>query len=295
MLNFETLINSITIENIKNLFSNSWGFISWKKFQFLIALSILLIVIFAALLAPLLPIIDPDEMKFDLIVSPPSKQHYLGTDSFGRDILSRTIYGARVSLRVGFVAVFLALIMGLPIGLLSGYIGGFTDAILMRLVDALLAFPAILLAVAFIGILGPGETSVMLGLGIVYTPIFARVARAKILSIRELDYVKAAKSIGASELRIICLHLLPNAVGPVIVQVTVAFAFAIIAEAGMSFLGLGTQPPTPSWGLMLAEARPYIQQSTWYPLVPGIVLTIVVLSVTIVGDRLREILDPHSN
>ena len=295
MLNFETLINSIIIEKIKNLFNNSWGFISWKKFQFLIALSILLIVIFAALLAPLLPIIDPDEMKFDLIVSPPSKQHYLGTDSFGRDILSRTIYGARVSLRVGFVAVIIALSMGLPIGLLSGYMGGLTDAILMRLVDALLAFPAILLAVAFIGILGPGETSVMLSLGIVYTPIFARVARAKILSIRELDYVKAAKSIGASELRIICLHLLPNAVGPIIVQVTVAFAFAIIAEAGMSFLGLGTQPPTPSWGLMLAEARPYIQQSTWYPLVPGIVLTIVVLSVTIVGDRLREILDPHSN
>jgi peptide/nickel transport system permease protein len=234
-------------------------------------------------------------MRFDLIVSPPSKQHYLGTDSFGRDILSRTIYGARVSLRVGFVAVILALSMGLPIGLLSGYMGGLTDAILMRLADALLAFPAILLAVAFIGILGPGETSVMLGLGIVYTPIFARVARAKILSIRELDYIKAAKSIGASDFRIICLHLLPNAIGPVIVQVTVAFAFAIIAEAGMSFLGLGTQPPTPSWGLMLAEARPYIQQSTWYPLVPGIVLTIVVLSVTIVGDRLREILDPHSN
>ena len=284
----------IIFKNIKKSFKNSWSFFSWKKFQFFFGLSILFIVIFSALLAPLLPI-DPDEMRFDLIVSPPSKQHYLGTDSFGRDILSRTIYGTRVSLRVGFVAVILALSMGLPIGLLSGYMGGLTDAILMRLVDALLAFPAILLAVAFIGILGPGETSVMLGLGIVYTPIFARVARAKVLSIRELDYIKAAKSIGASEFRIICLHLLPNAIGPVIVQVTVAFAFAIIAEAGMSFLGLGTQPPTPSWGLMLAEARPYIQQSTWYPLVPGIVLTIVVLSVTIVGDRLREILDPHSN
>jgi len=288
------LSKNIIFKNIKESFKNSWSFFSWKKFQFILGLSILSIVIFSALLAPLLPI-DPNEMRFDLIVSPPSKQHYLGTDSFGRDILSRTIYGARVSLRVGFVAVILALSMGLPIGLLSGYMGGLTDAILMRLADALLAFPAILLAVAFIGILGPGETSVMLGLGIVYTPIFARVARAKILSIRELDYIKAAKSIGASDFRIICLHLLPNAIGPVIVQVTVAFAFAIIAEAGMSFLGLGTQPPTPSWGLMLAEARPYIQQSTWYPLVPGIVLTFVVLSVTIVGDRLREILDPHSN
>jgi len=288
------LSKNIIFKNIKKSFKNSWSFFSWKKFQFFLGLSILSIVIFSALLAPLLPI-DPNEMRFDLIVSPPSKQNYLGTDSFGRDILSRTIYGARVSLRVGFVAVILALSMGLPIGLLSGYMGGLTDAILMRLADALLAFPAILLAVAFIGILGPGETSVMLGLGIVYTPIFARVARAKILSIRELDYIKAAKSIGASDFRIICLHLLPNAIGPVIVQVTVAFAFAIIAEAGMSFLGLGTQPPTPSWGLMLAEARPYIQQSTWYPLVPGIVLTFVVLSVTIVGDRLREILDPHSN
>lgn len=192
------------------------------------------------------------------------------------------------------MAVLIAVGMGVPVGLVSGYWRGLIDAFLMRIVDALLAFPAILLAVAFIGILGPGETSVMLGLGIVYTPVFARVARAKTLSIREIDYVQAAKALGASDIRIILRHLLPNAAGPIIVQVTVALAFAIIAEAGMSFLGLGTQPPTPSWGLMLAEARPYIQQSPWYPLIPGIVLSTVVLSVTVIGDRLREILDPRT-
>lgn len=270
-----------------------WQLSSWRDIQFALGAAILLVVVVAALIAPLLPL-EPNKMRFDLLVSPPSEKHLLGTDSFGRDLLARTIFGARVSLRVGVVAVLIAVGMGVPVGLVSGYWRGLIDAFLMRIVDALLAFPAILLAVAFIGILGPGETSVMLGLGIVYTPVFARVARAKTLSIREIDYVQAAKALGASDIRIILRHLLPNAAGPIIVQVTVALAFAIIAEAGMSFLGLGTQPPTPSWGLMLAEARPYIQQSPWYPLIPGIVLSTVVLSVTVIGDRLREILDPRT-
>ena len=270
-----------------------WQLSSWRDVQFALGAAILLVVMVAALIAPILPL-EPNKMRFDLLVSPPSEKHLLGTDSFGRDLLARTIFGARVSLRVGVVAVLIAVGMGVPVGLVSGYWRGLIDAFLMRIVDALLAFPAILLAVAFIGILGPGETSVMLGLGIVYTPVFARVARAKTLSIREIDYVQAAKALGASDIRIILRHLLPNAAGPIIVQVTVALAFAIIAEAGMSFLGLGTQPPTPSWGLMLAEARPYIQQSPWYPLIPGIVLSTVVLSVTVIGDRLREILDPRT-
>ena len=265
----------------------------WRDAQVTIAIVVLGIVVTAALLAPLLPL-QPDEMRFDALVTPPSAQHWLGTDSFGRDLLARLIYGTRVSLRVGLVAVSIAVLIGTPAGLAAGYWRGAADAILMRIADALLAFPAILLAIAFIGILGPGETSVMLGLGIVYTPVFARIARAKTQSLRETEFLHAAKALGASDLRIIARHLLPNAIGPIIVQITVAMAFAIIAEAGMSFLGLGTQPPTPSWGLMLAEARPYIQRSPWYPLVPGTVLSVVVLCITLIGDRLRERFDPRA-
>jgi peptide/nickel transport system permease protein len=278
---------------VHSLLKRRWHIRSWRDAQVAIAIAVLLTVLAAAALAPVLPL-QPNKMQFDKIVSFPSERHWLGTDSFGRDIFARLIYGARVSLRVSAVAVLLAVAVGVPAGLIAGYWRGVPDLILMRVADALLAFPAILLAVSFIGILGPGETSVMLGLGIIFTPVFARIARAKTLTLRQAEYVQAAKALGASDVRVIFRHLVPNAVGPIIVQITVALAYAIIAEAGMSFLGLGTQPPTPSWGLMLAEARPYIQQSPWYPLVPGIALSVVVLNITLIGDHLRERFDPRA-
>lgn len=247
-----------------------------------------------ALLSPLLPL-EPNVMHLSRIVDGPSWTHPLGTDTFGRDNLARVVNGARVSLRVGIFAVAIAVGLGLPMGLTAGYWRGAIDAVLMRIADTLLVFPPILLAVAMIGVLGPGETSVIIGLGIVYTPVFARVARAKTLTLREAEYIQAAQALGASDVRIIARHILPNALGPLLVQITVAFAYSIIAEAGLSFLGLGTQPPTPSWGTMLAEARPYIQQAPWYPLMPGAVLSIVVLSITIIGDWVREVISPKAS
>ena len=258
------------------------------------SLVILAIVAILALSAPLLPL-DPFKMDLNRMVERPSSAHVLGTDSFGRDIAARLVHGGRVSLRVGIVAVLMAVSIGTTAGLIAGYWRGLTDSVIMRLADALLAFPAILLAVALIGILGPDETSVMIALGVVYTPVFARVARSKAISLRETEYVLAAQALGASSIRIILRHIVPNAMGPVLVQMTVALAYAVIAEAGMSFLGLGTQPPQPSWGLMLAEARPYIQTSPWYPLLPGLALAVVVLNITVLGDWLRERLDPKAS
>ena len=273
-----------------------WPSLAWVRhiegYQVWFAAAILVGFVVLAVLAPYLGLPSPDDMDLYALVSPPSLSHPLGTDAYGRDILTRVLYGARVSLRVGLVSVALATLVGVPFGLLSGYYRGPVDSVLMRIVDAFLAFPPILLAVALIGILGTGETSVMIGLGIVYFPAFARVTRAKTLSVREMEFITAARAIGAKDLRILVRHLFPNVTGPILVQMTVAFAYAIIAEAGMSFLGLGTQPPTPSWGLMLAEARPYIEDAPWYPLIPGLVLSIVVLSITVVGDRLRALLDP---
>ncbi len=191
----------------------------------------------------------------------PSLDHPFGTDNLGRDVLSRVLLGAKVSLQVGVVAVGLSLTAGTTIGLVAGYVGGKLDDLLMRAMDVLFAFPAILMAIAVLAILGPGTTNAMVAIGIVYTPIFARVARASTLSVREEVYVRAARSAGASDLRIMRLHILPNIAAPVIVQASISLAFAILAEAALSFLGLGTQAPNPSWGRMLSEGREFLQQA----------------------------------
>jgi peptide/nickel transport system permease protein len=223
----------------------------------------------------------------------PSWEHPFGTDNLGRDILSRVIIGASVSLQVGFLSVGLALLAGTLIGLLAGFYGRWVDDTLMRLMDMLFAFPAVLLAIAILAIRGPGTTNTIIAIAIVYVPIFARVTRASVLGVREEVYVRASRSVGASDFRLLTRHVLPNAAPPIIVQTSVSLAFAVLAEAALSFLGLGTQPPNPSWGSMLAEGREFIEQAWWLAFFPGMAIVVTVLCFNLLGDGLRDVLDPR--
>jgi len=225
-------------------------------------------------------------------LQPPSAEHWFGTDNLGRDVFSRVLLGAEVSLRVGFIAVTISLVAGTVIGLVAGFYGHLLDDGLMRFMDVLFAFPAILLAIAVLAVLGPGVTNAMIAIGIVYTPIFARLARASTLSVREEVYVRASRSVGASDVRILAQHVLPNIAPPLIVQTSLSLAFAILSEAALSFLGLGTQPPEPSWGRMLAEGSDFIEQAWWMALFPGLAIFVVVLAFNVLGDALRDVLDP---
>lgn len=226
-------------------------------------------------------------------LSAPSPSHPFGTDQLGRDVLSRVLIGAGASLRVAVPAVAFAAVLGVAVGLVAGYHRGWADAVLMRTMDVLFAFPAILLAIAILAVRGPGSTNAAVAIGIVYLPIFARVARAGALSVRVSGYVWAARSTGARESRILIRHVLPNVAGPVIVQVSVSLAFALLAEAALSFLGLGTQPPHPSWGGMLAEGRDAMAQAWWIAAFPGLAIMLVVLACNLLGDALRDALDPR--
>ncbi|MGH9182783.1 MAG: ABC transporter permease [Acidimicrobiales bacterium] len=223
----------------------------------------------------------------------PSLSHPFGTDELGRDVLSRVMVAARVSLQVGFVAVGISLVAGVTVGLVAGFYGRVVDTVLMRAMDMVFAFPFLLLAIAIIAVLGPGITNAMIAIGVVYTPIFARVARASVLSVREEVFVRAARSLGASDLRIVTRHVLPNVVGPVIVQTSLSLAFAILSEAALSFLGLGVQPPDPAWGRMLAEGRAFVRQAPWMGIFPGLAIVATVMAFNFVGDGLRDALDPR--
>lgn len=257
----------------------------------LVAMTILVVL---SLLAPVISPYVPITINLREKLKPPSWEHYLGTDYFGRDVFSRLLYGGRISLTVGLLVVTFAVLIGVPIGLTAGFFGGRVDNILMRLMDAFLSFPPLLLAVAIVGILGPDIQNVMLALGIVRVPVFARIVRGSTLSVREEVYIKAAKSIGVHPLRIAISHILRNIVSSIVVQITVNFAAAIIAEASLSFLGLGSQPPDPSWGRDLNEARRYIQDAPWLLFGPVVTIMIAVLSVNYIGDGLRDALDPRS-
>ncbi|MFP5372435.1 MAG: ABC transporter permease [Actinomycetes bacterium] len=226
-------------------------------------------------------------------LQPPSWSHPFGTDDLGRDILSRVVLGASVSLEVGFLSVALALVAGTLIGLLAGFYGRWVDDVLMRFMDMLFAFPAVLLAIAILAIRGPGTTNTIIAIAIVYVPIFARVTRASELGVREEVYVRASRSVGASDYRLLTRHVLPNAAAPIIVQTSISLAFAVLAVAALSFLGLGTQPPNPSWGLMLAEGRGYIDLAWWLAFFPGMAIVVTVLCFNLLGDGLRDVLDPR--
>ncbi len=223
----------------------------------------------------------------------PSWSHLFGTDELGRDVLSRVLVAARVSLEVGVVSVGLALAVGVAIGLVAGYYRGWVDNVLMRCMDVLFAFPVLLLAVAIVAVLGPGLGTAMVAIGVVYAPIFARVTRASVLSVREQVYVRAATSIGASDLRIMRRHVLPNIAAPLIVQTSLSLAFAILSEAALSFLGLGVQPPSPSWGRMLFDGRGFVTDAWWLGVFPGVAILLTVLAFNLVGDALRDVLDPR--
>ena len=226
-------------------------------------------------------------------LQPPSLRHWFGTDELGRDVLSRVLIAARVSFQVGFIAVGIALVAGVAMGLVAGFYGGLLDTAIMRFTDMLFAFPAILLAIAILAVLGPGVANAMIAIGVVYTPIFARITRASVLSVREEVYVRAARSVGASDWRLLRLHVLPNVLAPIIVQTSISLAFAILSEAALSFLGLGVQPPDPSWGRMLFDGRAFLQQAPWMALFPGLAILLTVLSFNVLGDALRDALDPR--
>ncbi len=255
---------------------------------------VLAVLVVSSLAAPVISPFDPIQISLSNKLLPPNAEHLFGTDYFGRDQVSRVLYGGQVSLYVGLLVVVIAAAVGVPIGLVAGFTGGRVDNLLMRLMDALLTFPPLLLAVAIVGSLGADIQNVMLALGIVNIPVFARLVRGSALALREEVYVEAARALGASPLRIVFMHILRNAVAPIVVQMTVTFAGAIISEASLSFLGLGAQPPTPSWGRDLNEARRYLEDAPWLLIAPTVVIMLSVLSVNFFGDGLRDALDPRS-
>ena len=252
---------------------------------------IIILLILTAVSAPIIVPYDPSEQNLFEGLKEPGSKHILGQDRLGRDILSRIIYGSRVSLKVGIMAVGISLIIGLIIGSASGYFGGFIDNLFMRIADILLAFPGILLAIGITAVLGPSLTNVILALSIISWVGYARLIRGQILSVREYEYVSAARAIGAGSFRIITRHILPNIIAPVLVQASFGMAGAITAEAGLSFLGLGTQPPTPSWGSMLNEGRNYLLVAPHLTIFPGIAIMIVVIAFNFLGDSLRDMWD----
>ena len=259
----------------------------------LVGLWVVLLIVGLAVFAPWVTQYSPIKPDFFNTLKPPDHAHVMGTDDLGRDVLSRVIFGTRTSLLAGVISVGIAVLIGLPVGLVSGFYRGLLDDVLMRVTDAMLSFPFLVLALAITAALGTGLGKAMIAIGIVFTPQFIRLARGQVLSEREQNYVEAARGLGAGDTRIIRRHILPNILSPVFVQASLATAAAITAEAALSFLGLGTQPPTPSWGSMLNIAQAYLGSAPWMALWPGLAIFITVLAINLTGDGLREALDPR--
>ena len=256
-------------------------------------LVIIVIVFFIAIFAPFLSFYDSGKTDVSLKLKPPSFQHYLGTDQLGRDVYSRMLYGSRISLSVGFVAVGISVLIGILVGAMAGYKGGWVDSLLMRFVDIMLSFPSFFLILTVVAILRPNIYNVMIVIGITSWEGTARFVRAEFLSLRERDYVQAARALGVKDRRIIFRHILPNALAPVFVTASLGVASAILVEAGLSFLGFGVQPPAPSWGNILTEGRTYIFDAWWLTVFPGLAILITVLSFNLFGEGLRDALDPR--
>lgn len=270
----------------------------WQRFtrnrMAVVGLVIFMLLILAAVLAPQLAPYQPDKQDWKVRLQEPSSTHLFGTDEFGRDMLSRTLYGGRISLTAGLVPVLIGATLGSLIGLTAGYLGGRWDQLLMRMLDVLLALPSIFLALAVVGTLGPGLFNAMLAVAIVSVPGYARVVRGQVLSLRERDFITAAVAAGARHPRVILRHLLPNILSPLLVQASLSVGFSILTTASLSFLGLGTQPPTSDWGEMLASGRQYLPDAWWLEVFPGLFVMMAVLSVNLLGDGLRDYLDPRS-
>jgi len=255
--------------------------------------AVMLLAVTVALLAPLVAPYHPLKQNLNHTLARPDRTHLLGTDNVGRDVLSRVIFGTRVSLAAGFGSVVIAVLAGGLLGLLAGYAGGRVDGLVMRMMDAVLSFPPLVLALALGAVLGAGLTGVVIALGVVYTPTFARLMRGQVLTITAREYVDAARALGAPGWRIAWTHVLPNATAPIVVQASLSVAFAILAEASLSFLGLGIQPPAASWGSMINAGRGYLQQAPWIVFGPGAALFITVVGLNFVGDAVRDALDPR--
>ena len=265
-----------------------------KNFLFIIGLIIVATMSIIALLAPYIAPYDPTSLNVDAILQPPSPEHLLGTDSLGRDVFSRLVYGARVSLWVGFLAVGISACIGIVLGLVAGYFGGIIDEIIMRFVDIMLCFPSFFLILAVIAFLEPNLTNIMIVIGLTSWMGVARLVRAETLSLRTREFVLAAKLSGASLTRILFIHILPNGLAPVLVSATLGIASAILTESALSFLGLGVQPPTPSWGNMLMEGKNVLEIAPWLSIFPGLCILITVLGYNLLGETLRDILDPRN-
>ena len=264
-----------------------------KRRGAMVGAAVVLFFVVVAVAAPLIAPYEPVATSWSAVRKPPSLEHWFGTDEIGRDVLSRVIFGARASLLAGVVSVGISLACGVPIGLVSGYVGGFLDGLLMRITDALLACPFLILAIAVAAFLGPSLTNAMIAIGISAMPAFIRLTRAQVLNAKVEDYVEAARAVGNPHRRIVLRHILPNILAPIMVQATLAIAAAIIAEASLSFLGLGQQPPAPSWGSMLNTAKNFLDQAPWMAMWPGAAIFSVVLAFNLFGDGLRDALDPR--
>ncbi len=273
--------------------SLSWRIFGGKSDPVLIASALVLILFLAWALVPgLFATHAPNKIGSDLL-QPPSRAYWFGTDEFGRDIYSRVVYGARIEFFIAGVGVLIAMSIGIPVGLIAGYRGGWVDSVLMRLQDALLAFPSVLFAILIVAARGASQQSIILTVGIIFIPRFARLVRASVLALKEEDFVTASRAIGATGGRLLWRHILPNAMPAILVQITLTMAVAVLVEAALSYLGLGVQPPTATWGTMLKNAQSYPQQAPWYVLAPGICIFLLVLSLNTFGDGLRDRLDPR--
>ena len=282
---------------VVELGEESPGARAWRRLlrrkSALFGLIIIVALVLVALLAPLIAPFDPTQQSWTTIRKPPSAQHWFGTDEVGRDVLTRVVFGARASLMAGVISIAIALTIGVPLGLIAGYLGGFVDALISRLTDAMLACPFLILAIALAAFLGPSLGNAMIAIGITATPIFVRLTRGQVMAVKVEDYVEAARAVGNPRWRIALVHILPNILPALLVQATLSIAAAIIAEAALSFLGLGQQPPAPSWGSMLNSAQRFLVNAPWMAIWPGLAIFATVLSFNLLGDGLRDALDPR--
>jgi len=258
----------------------------------LIGLSVVALIVIAAIFAPLVTHVDPLAQNLSQQTVAPGAAHWFGTDKLGRDVFSRILYGARISVRIGFIAVGLAIVLGTFFGVLAGWFGGKIDEAIMAVADVMLAFPSIILAIGITTVLGPSIDHLMIAVGIVYVPQYARLARASVLAVRDVEYVESARAIGARTARIVVRHVLPNIMAPLLVQASLGIATATLEAAGLSYLGLGARPPAPEWGAMLNDARDYWLSAPWALVFPGVAITLLVLGFNLLGDGLRDALDP---
>jgi peptide/nickel transport system permease protein len=259
----------------------------------ILGLLVIALFVLLALSAPLIAPYDPTAQSWTSVRKAPSFAHWFGTDDLGRDVLSRVIYGARASLLAGCISIAIALSIGVPLGLIAGYVGGFVDALISRIIDAMLAIPFLILAIALAAFLGPSLGNAMIAIGISTTPIFVRLTRGQVMAVKVEDYIEAARAVGNPRWRIALVHILPNIMPALLVQATLSIATAIIAEAALSFLGLGQQPPAPSWGSMLNSAQRFLVTAPWMAVWPGVAIFLTVLSFNLFGDGLRDALDPR--